>query len=448
MSCDYTPTTRTRTRQSVPQTRGLQKTVVYNGVTTVSTLVQDYIESKEAETIRDHVIPNYNRMRNQILVVPTNPLEVDRSTFAFPPATYSVGHTDAYMASRGCGWENRLFADWRQYGEWPTNALGGHADGALEWGFDQLDQVYVQALADARSGQNLDALTAMAEAKSTLSYLEGRGKDVYDELRRFTGKALRKDLTVWDPIRKVRVPKTTKAQIDLNSLWLEYRYAITPLALDVEGAITQLNEGALMLIKGTALDDKTFTSNRPVVLTKVNGTLPWSYPEGAPVGHEVHTSHVSVKAYAKYSSDILALGGITASPLTTLWELVTYSFIIDWFINLGDMMRAAGPTGWMTFHDGGVVLKCESTSRITPASVDINWEQCISSNQNFLRTAIGNVSGQSGTSSTTTVRRYRKCEGIPDGWRLRPHLKINLKKVVDVFALFKKLPVFDITRKL
>lgn len=112
------------------------------------------------------------------------------------------------------------------------------------------------------------------------------------------------------------------------------------------------------------------------------------------------------------------------NPAVTAWELVTYSFIIDWFIDIGQWLAAAS---FLTFNHqhfaaGGIKIE---TSR----SIVYNFEL----DDPYWETETSNIVGNG--SATLLVRR-------PTRVSLGPQLKfdVDVQKVLDILALvFRRL---------
>lgn len=116
-----------------------------------------------------------------------------------------------------------------------------------------------------------------------------------------------------------------------SSNWLELQYGWLPLLHDAK-------DGAEFLAHNFAVPLQTIVRVR-------------RYKEGSRTGAGVPTffkagTQVQVKATIK-ERDIVALAGLT-DPASVAWELLPYSFIVDWFIPIGDYLAARGLTQALT----------------------------------------------------------------------------------------------------
>lgn len=108
---------------------------------------------------------------------------------------------------------------------------------------------------------------------------------------------------------------------------MEYRYAIMPLVYSVRD-IAELFSNINDVFKTDRSRDRILPE--PVPTTSARSFI----------SHET-TGEVVVKVIgkSKFSSPDLRLSQlITANPFLTAWELIPFSFVIDWFINVGDWL--------------------------------------------------------------------------------------------------------------
>ena len=132
----------------------------------------------------------------------------------------------------------------------------------------------------------------------------------------------------------------------LATLWLEFRYGWRILAYDMQA----IEESAAKL--GNLTSDLVRTSESSIEQattrydrTAISGAVTCSgyedlgitlYADGFRTTKEKYK--VSAGSFATFTSQI---GYI--DPLSTAWELIPFSFIIDWFVNVGDVLKSASP---------------------------------------------------------------------------------------------------------
>lgn len=177
-----------------------------------------------------------------------------------------------------------------------------------------------------------DALTELAEGKDTLKMVLGILKSCVNPL-----KSLR---SLYAEIRK----HGTKVPTDLA---LQYEYGVRPLI----GSINQIND---LLKKHDQLLEK-FKSSR-------TQRVEFAPPDDADGSYCYRLGYENVRVR---SSSVIywdnkfdkVIDKIQLNPLQTAWELFPYSFVVDWFIDIG---------GWLSMqlaeanNRGATTLFCTS----------------------------------------------------------------------------------------
>lgn len=161
-------------------------------------------------------------------------------------------------------------------------------------------------------------------------------------------------------------PKDVSLMDDSSRLWLEYRYGWTPLVLDIEDS--------LKAFYAQSLRDELSPRTYEVALatgeeqkTTVVTTLGPSFGGGKYTTSVTDNQVVTVKAYAKYTvkspsgfMNRLNDFGVFDIP-AAMWEVVPFSFVVDWFIPIGDWLSAISPKMGVEVIDSGLVSKRVST---------------------------------------------------------------------------------------
>jgi len=163
-----------------------------------------------------------------------------------------------------------------------------------------------------------------------------------------------------------------------SNAWLAYRYGIRPVISDIENVLKALKTAAGKQRKTT----RAQSTIRSTAAFSGSGTL----------GVLVQPYTVTVEDY--YTVRGMSLDdvdwnffedlGFTSKGLATLpWELVRYSFVVDWAVNLGDFLGALVPAvGWKmlgsclvadrvttcVYNAGNTVLNSSSYELVRPIS--------------------------------------------------------------------------------
>lgn len=166
--------------------------------------------------------------------------------------------------------------------------------------------------------------------------------------------------------------------------WLALQYGWKPLLSDVYGSCEELAalttgvQPEVFTVTATAqtnFDRSTYVSGGD------GGWIPpveWSSSSGAVRGKAL--------VAAKVSSDFVTGASRTGliNPLTLGWELLPYSFVVDWFYPVGDFLERCNATDGLTFSRGYITQK-----------YNMNWRAALKGSPNFSGTPgwSGSVSG-------------------------------------------------------
>lgn len=176
--------------------------------------------------------------------------------------------------------------------------------------------------------------------------------------------------------KKFHFPRPlTAAQATANT-WLEYRYGWRPLMMDAAEIITQSVQMKKNLVK------RTFTSRSSASQTRrASAWTPGNWANNGILNVTVFgTSELSIEtlvsAGVRYQIDQQSVSERTAAMLglrlsdvlPAAWELTPWSFVVDWFINIGDYIQAVSvPPG--VSHIGNWVTVINRTTDRRSGSV-------------------------------------------------------------------------------
>lgn len=178
------------------------------------------------------------------------------------------------------------------------------------------------------------------------------------------GEAVRdiKAITGFSPPKGARVGKRSKSFADN---WLEFQYGWRPLLSDIYGACELIAD--------------TYYKKRPTVFASkgqhdfpVKGTNNVSvYELTQPVNWQ-GTASDTVRYVVECVEDdqlaqLLASTGIT-NPALLAWEVIPYSFVVDWFVPVGNYLQQLEATRGLRFLRGTVSRRFEvrAIGQLTP----------------------------------------------------------------------------------
>lgn len=137
----------------------------------------------------------------------------------------------------------------------------------------------------------------------------------------------------------------------LANRWLEYQYGWKPLMSDIHAGIELIknssNKAFLISATRRIKDKRTDLQPSSGWVTKVSGFSDIS---------------CQFKCYAAIDDErvhLLNQIGLL-NPLEVAWELVPYSFVIDWFLPVGNFLQALNATAGLNFIGGSVTWRVES----------------------------------------------------------------------------------------
>ena len=172
----------------------------------------------------------------------------------------------------------------------------------------------------------------------------------------------------WRSFRKKEF-RAASASVSASNAHLIWRYALSPLIKDVSTILKNLHDGPepLPIRKTTrkkAEMSQSWSSQRTVQYGPY--TLSWEAQ---------YEDKVKVRA-ASLDEETIALGkilGFDGKSLATLpWELVRYSFVVDWFANVGDYLGSLADVANSNKHLGGcVTTERWLTARISATCVGV-----------------------------------------------------------------------------
>jgi hypothetical protein len=200
------------------------------------------------------------------------------------------------------------YAPWDANTTWPAEAIA-QMDDDINSAVEETKRIVI-----ADSYQTWDALTSAAELSKALKLFTRLLKGAVNPVRSFARL-----------VSESREPKKVAGR------WLEYRYGIMPTILEIQDL--------MKLITEVGFAYKTSRSTRTGSLT-----LPTDAPDdanGVNITERQHDWRVSATGKARYgTSSLRALDQISVNPFLTGWELIPFSFVVDWFVNIGDYIQA------------------------------------------------------------------------------------------------------------
>lgn len=222
-------------------------------------------------------------------------------------------------------------------------------------------------------------------------------------------------------LEKRSVVKSSKA---IANLWLEFRFGVIPLVQDIQSIVKLFDDIAskghseLFRKKGyassSAVTQTKFAATNGVTYILESATVyeSWCYISG---GYIADTSE-RLKGLDAISTDLLNIANL---PITA-WELIPFSFLVDYFVNIGDII-SAGVTSRSTLRYASVSTVMSTTVKHSVVSV-LNTRPDLISN-------ISNIRPKNATVKLREVSREAGIMAIPPLTFSLPGSKIRLANI-------------------
>ena len=150
--------------------------------------------------------------------------------------------------------------------------------------------------------------------------------------------------------------------------WLEYRYAIRPLLGDIKNAIAAIKAllpyGRRQTARGKELrvyDDITYDAG------DINS--PSLYVEDLKIERagSIKASAGVLYAIERNINALSALLGLD-QPVESLYELIPFSFVLDWVVGVGDWLQSLTKSSGLTVLSSWNTLSYVETCKVTPSN--------------------------------------------------------------------------------
>lgn len=284
-----------------------------------------------------------------------------------------------------------------------------------------------KAIAQASSGE-WSALVTVGEARETFNLVLGAARSLVGIVKDV------KKLVVSSQARKRALIKanqwaklSSSARKELDSLcsfsgaWLQFRYGWMPLVMEVNDVITAyrstLTQGSRL--HGTSIVSGNFSPMQSS--TSVN--------DGWNVTNRTSSTSGkwSIRGFALCEVTGATGGSINLNPVTTAWELLTLSFVLDWFWDIGSFLAAnSTQLSGYTLLSSGYTIKRELT-----------YKQSVRVSASPTSQPSGHYGTGGGVDVTTTVTSY---ERQPGGGGGLPSINLNLSplRLADLASLLSQ----------
>jgi hypothetical protein len=308
----------------------------------------------EVITMSDYVTPNFRKLQAEGKVA-FNPMSFFRQRMTYTDP--GNGQENERQTPDGC---SATGAKQRGRSDGPFVVIYHNPNGA--WVYPSLpsfshiitddeirgmsEEVVTKVLADRGKGSD-NLWESIFEYKQTLAMFS-------DGLNRLWG---------WFGKNQSPLSKMTPQQA-----WLQYRYGILPFVRDVKMILKGLE-------KPVGKRRQTSRANLKTDRFKESGVDSGTWQPAYKVFSKIQiVEHLEVRAMSldEYIADVQSNIGLSTKGLLTVpWELIPYSFVVDWFLNVGDYINALAPAPGYTQLGSALSVKWAQVALVTVTGLSV-----------------------------------------------------------------------------
>lgn len=269
------------------------------------------------------------------------------------PLPYTRSVASRYYGSPTIYWRARSNTFEERYKLWPpahSSAVFGDVlsprSSAEALRHENLkNRVYAECLTRFSSGE-VNIGQNLAEARETIHHVGQQAERLSTLAWLVSGRKYRSLRRLFPEFRNNR-------GLSVSSLWLEYQYAWRPLIGDIYGGIKEFN-------RKVTTYDQTVTVRHALEEA-------WSEMSYSAIPQDVVYRRTGGWRYcltAKVAnSQVVKLNQIgLINPLSIAWELVPWSFVVDWLIPVSTYLEACTAMAGWTYVDGSLTERIRFNS--------------------------------------------------------------------------------------
>lgn len=377
-------------------------------------IVSSYVPFSKTETMTDELTPHWEKCRDEGLIV-VNPM-VKSTTILSKAPGYLVDTriSGSYTTCNGVPttfWSSGV----RYQGTVSPEYLAATGPSTPSISIQDVMDI-ATAKAYSKIGEDeVAGLVVLAEGEKTIRSLISIGSRLYRILKRLRKHqywALRRELT----------PK------ELADRWMEGRYAIRPLVYDMIGLMKAYKKTVFpYLQRRTYRGGHTLQAENSLVASA-------RYTAGS---YRLWVTKKVTRGVSARSGVLCAVDEVSRvmiygldKPFEAIWELIPFSFVVDWFLTVGATIGSWTPkigfknlASWVT-----VVDTVETTTRTH------HVEDLYVPNQYTMVRELGFYGGANDTTVIVKRRVANPSRAVLPSWNLR----LDGAKLLDLVLILRK----------
>lgn len=279
-----------------------------------------------------------------------------------------------------------------------------------------VDAVILSAMSNAAS-EKWDVLTFLAEFNKSVDTIRSAANGFLSISQKLANLASRR---YWAGLAyKSKYRTQTKSPWEIfQDLWLGARYSVRPMvydALDATRALQHLMKGDATYVKGRGFQNSAINETFDTGWTVRTAKTEEKYVETL-------TGSLTYRGVSFISLESGLHGAIQANPLVTAWELTPWSFVFDWFVNIGGYINTLTP-----------FLMGDFAGTMYSTKVELTWLGYYNVRPRAVSQPYTGGAGPASKRKVLTEYIRTEHSGAPPPPPFNPRL--NLPKVVDLVAL-------------
>jgi hypothetical protein len=405
--------------------------------------------------MKDVVIPEFYR-RSALGQIFNNPMESNAVIETHLPGKVDVRYRRTACSYDQSDWSQHYtdYVDSRHYGDASVDWLcAGSSAGSGYLPIDPLEFGAVKDIAVSEAWRRIShseilVLAALAESGKTVTDLTKLLGTVYKIFHTLYLRSPRDLKKLGKSGKRVKFSDVKKAYSEIEDLYMNARYNLRPLYYDICG-ILELFESKQKQDRYTFRGYASKTESDELSESYWHQYLPHgggnfdTYCNGDLKLKLLKKSTATVDARAGVLTKLDDLTiwkrmGIDAIP-ETMWELVPFSFILDWFANFGSTILAWAPKYGSTVLASWVTV---TSSVIQSVSVELDQVSSGTPPSPWAFPHAWDTFDNAEVSKAMKVKTTTNVTRIPDPVRsLTPHIEVNLDllKITDLAIICKNI---------
>jgi hypothetical protein len=312
----------------------------------------------------DYVTEGYNKLQRQGIIVNNGCVKTQTIREWFPGRRDMHVHLDKWGCSPARWYD---FTTVQDFGDESSKAMITLLFGAIPWAAEPSlsvnEELALRELALTSAYANINstdvlALVALAESEKTLVGLVNTFRRVLGITKTMLSllEKQKRRASSGSNIGQLK-RDLKKLGSDAQQLYMEARYGLRPLYYDVVGFSKFLTKPKPAVDRYTFRGKQVWSDrNSDIVVKNHPGTSGYYFTAALPF-YRVTTKDVFVRAgVLTRFTDYGAIQGLGLQQIPeTIWELTKFSFILDWFFNVGELIASWTPnlgfetlTSWVT----------------------------------------------------------------------------------------------------